>query len=106
MTASKYALELMTDWKHDAFAVETTNCEMCVNLRRTANYYSAYMVGPAFATTIVTIVALLVQDSWRQCCLLVASVALQILSYMLAIIRLPNAAVGRPVLCTCAHVPD
>ena len=38
--AAKYSLELMTDWKHDPFAVETTNCALCVKIRRTANYYS------------------------------------------------------------------
>ena len=57
-----------------------------------------YMVGPAFATTIVTLLALLMTSEWRCVCLIVASIALQIMSYMLAVVRLPNTANGKPMI--------
>jgi len=92
------AVQLLTDWKKDPYQITTSNCELCVNLRRKATYYSSELVGPAIATAIITLVSFAAKSTSHQMYILLASIGLQIVSYFVAAIKLPNPTHGTPAI--------
>lgn len=93
---SKYIVQVLGDWKRDPYDVQSSNCEMCVGLRRNAVYYLTEMLLPALATSALTVSAALFQLSTVQVGLLAFSIVSQILSLILVSSRLPAFAAHTP----------
>lgn len=95
---NQYVVKVLSDWKVDPYDVESTNCEICLRVKRNAPYYSSQLVGPAIATAIITLSSFLVGDFALQLWLLIASMALQLCSMIVVNARLPPTTSGNPTI--------
>ncbi len=95
---SRYIVKILSDWSKDPFDLETTNCDICVTIRRNAAYYSAEIVGPAVATAIVTLSSFILGSFWNQILFLLSSLAFQLVSLSILNSKLPATSGGTPTI--------
>ena len=96
---SKYTVQILGDWRQNPFDIQTTNCELCVQLRRNAVFWFAEMLCPAAVTSLCTLGAVLFQLALPQIFLLAFSILGQLLNLQLVNDRLPSYTGSVPAIC-------
>ncbi|KAL7071932.1 hypothetical protein ACQ4LE_008804 [Meloidogyne hapla] len=87
---SKYTVQILGDWRQNPFDIQTTNCELCVELRRSSVYYFAEMVCPALVSSVLTLSSVLFQLALGQPAMLCFSILCQLMGLQLLNARLPS----------------
>uniref|UniRef100_A0A915P862 ShKT domain-containing protein n=1 Tax=Meloidogyne floridensis TaxID=298350 RepID=A0A915P862_9BILA len=87
---SKYTVQILGDWRQNPFDIQTTNCELCIELRRSAVYYFTEMVCPALVSSVLTLSSVLFQLALGQPAMLCFSILCQLMGLQLLNARLPS----------------
>ncbi|VDN33175.1 unnamed protein product, partial [Gongylonema pulchrum] len=95
---SKYFVQVLGDWRRDPFDVQTSNCQLCMGLRRNAVYFTTEMLLPALTTSIITVSSVLFQLSITQPTLIAFSILAQMIALTLINGRLPTFAIHTPTI--------
>ncbi|KAL3077503.1 hypothetical protein niasHS_012209 [Heterodera schachtii] len=95
---SKYVVQLLGDWRQNPFDIQSTNCELCVQLQRNAVYWLAELLAPALVTAALTLCAVLFQLALPQALLLAFSLLSQLLAMQLMNTRMPSYTGTAPAI--------
>ncbi|CAK5075661.1 unnamed protein product [Meloidogyne enterolobii] len=96
---SKYTVQILGDWRQNPFDIQTTNCELCIELRRSAVYYFTEMVCPALVSSVLTLSSVLFQLALGQPAMLCFSILCQLMGLQLLNARLPSYTGTVPTIC-------
>ncbi|CAG9537532.1 unnamed protein product [Cercopithifilaria johnstoni] len=86
------------NWRDDPFDIQSSNSELCLDLRRNAVYFTTEMLLPALITSIITISSVPFQISIAQLVPIALSLLAQIIALTLINSRLPTFAIHTPTI--------
>lgn len=89
-------VRILEDWRKDPYALETTNCDICLTMKRRNVYYSVEITGPAISAAVITLTSYLLPSFAHQALMLITSIAMQIFSLFVLDAKLPVSADSAP----------
>lgn len=92
----RHSVRILEDWRKDPYALETTNCDICITMKRRNVYYSIEITGPAISAAVITLTSYLLPSFAHQALMLMTSIAMQIFSLFVVDSKLPVSADSAP----------